>query len=149
MRYHTACHLISNVLYKHTNAKITGNQIELDKTRIDFSMKDYSPKKLNQFVEEANKIIENDLPVRIDYMSREKVLRNPELARLAKGLPKAIKNLRIIKIGNIDEQVDGGTHVNHLKEIGKIEIIKTANKGKNNRRMYFIIKKSEMRYPLI
>ncbi|TFG26229.1 MAG: alanyl-tRNA editing protein [Promethearchaeota archaeon] len=141
MRYHTACHLISNVLYKHTNAKITGNQIELDKTRIDFSMEDYSPEKLKAFVEEANNIIESDLTVTIDYKTREEVLKNPELARLTKGLPKAIKKLRIIKIGNIDEQVDGGTHVNHLKEIGKIEIIKTANKGKNNRRMYFILKK--------
>ncbi|MBA7675948.1 hypothetical protein ES703_84187 [subsurface metagenome] len=28
----------------------------------------------------------------------------------------------------------------NLSEIGKIEIIKTVNKGKNNRRMYFILK---------
>ena len=34
MRYHTASHLISNILYKRANAKITGNQIELDKTRM-------------------------------------------------------------------------------------------------------------------
>jgi misacylated tRNA(Ala) deacylase len=140
MRYHTACHLISNVLYNRTKAKITGNQIELDKTRIDFSMRDYSPEKLKNFVDEANLIIESDLPVEIDYMSKEKVLENPELARLAKGLPKVIKNFRIVKIGDIDQQVDGGTHVNHLKEIGKIEVIKTANKGKDNRRMYFILK---------
>ncbi|GAH36574.1 unnamed protein product, partial [marine sediment metagenome] len=38
------------------------------------------------------------------------------------------------------EQVDAGTHINHLKEIGKIEVTKTVNKGKNNRRMYFILK---------
>ena len=34
MRYHTASHLISNILYNRANAKITGNQIELDKTRM-------------------------------------------------------------------------------------------------------------------
>ena len=45
-----------------------------------------------------------------------------------------------MNIGEIDKQVDGGTHINHLKEIGKIEVIKTVNKGKNNRRMYFILK---------
>jgi len=43
MRYHTACHLVSNLLFRRTNAKITGNQIELDKARMDFSMEDYSP----------------------------------------------------------------------------------------------------------
>lgn len=139
MRYHTASHLISNILYKRANAKITGNQIELDKTRMDFSMRDYSPEKLRDFVDEANRIINQDLPITIDYMSKDEVLGKPELARLAVGLPNNIKEFRIIRIGNIDEQVDGGTHVSHLKEIGQIEVIKTVNKGKNNRRMYFIL----------
>ncbi len=139
MRYHTACHLISNVLYTRADAKITGNQIEMDKTRMDFSMKDYSPEKLKAYVDEANNIIKNDLPISVDYMSREEVLQNPEVARLAKGLPD-VKEFRIVKIGEIDKQVDGGTYINHLKEISKIEVIKTVNKGKNNRRMYFILK---------
>ena len=140
MRYHTASHLISNILYNKTDAKITGNQIEAVKTRMDFSMTDYSPEKLKTYVEEANKIIETNLPVTVDYMSREDVLQKPELARLAVGLPKNIKDFRIVRIGDLDEQVDGGTHVKSLNEIGKIEITKTVNKGKNNRRMYFVLK---------
>ena len=141
MRYHTASHLISNILYNRADAKITGNQIELDKTRMDFSMEDYSPEKLRSYVDEANKIIEQDLSITIDYMSRDEVLGKPELARLAIGLPEKIKEFRIVKIGDIDEQVDGGTHINHLNEIGKIEVTKTVNKGKDNRRMYFVLKK--------
>lgn len=140
MRYHTASHLISNILFRMANAKITGNQIEMDKTRMDFSMIDYSPEKLRAYVDEANRIIDQDLPITIGYMSREGVLQKPELARLAIGLPKNIKEFRIVRIGDIDEQIDGGTHISHLKEIGKIEVIKTINKGKNNRRMYFILK---------
>jgi len=140
MRYHTACHLVSNLLFRRAKAKITGNQIELDKARMDFSMEDYSPEKLHTYVNEANEIIQKNLPVTIGYLSREGVLQKPELARLAIGLPKNIKEFRIIKIGDIDEQVDGGTHVKSLKEIGEIEIIKTINKGKNNRRLYFILK---------
>ncbi len=140
MRYHTAAHLISNILYRRANAKITGNQIALEKTRIDFSMKNYAPEKLHNFVAEANEIIKRDLPITIDYMSREKVMNKPELARLAMGLPENIKEYRIIRIGDVDEQVDGGTHINHLNEIGEIKIIKTVNKGKDNRRIYFILK---------
>ncbi|KKK43543.1 hypothetical protein LCGC14_1193990 [marine sediment metagenome] len=140
MRYHTACHLVSNILYNKANAKITGNQIDMDKSRMDFSMQDYSPEKLRAFVEETNKIIAKDLPISIDYMLRKDVLEKPELARLAIGLPKSIKEFRIVKIGDIDTQVDGGTHVNNLNEVGTIEIIKTVNKGKNNRRMYFVLK---------
>ncbi|MFX1375796.1 MAG: alanyl-tRNA editing protein [Promethearchaeota archaeon] len=140
MRYHTASHLISNILYNKANAKITGNQIEMDKTRMDFSMTDYSPEKLKAYVDEANEIIKQDLPITVDYMTREEVFGKPELARLAVGLPNNIKEFRIVNIGDLDKQVDGGTHVNHLKEIGTIELTKTVNKGKNNRRMYFILK---------
>ncbi len=140
MRHHTASHLISNILYNRADAKITGNQIEMDKARMDFSMIDYSPEKLRAYVEEANNYIEQDAPIAVEYMSREEVLGKPELARLAVGLPKNISEFRIVKIGSIDTQVDGGTHVNNLSEIGKIEVIKTVNKGKNNRRMYFVLK---------
>ncbi|MFX1426073.1 MAG: alanyl-tRNA editing protein, partial [Promethearchaeota archaeon] len=126
MRYHTASHLISNILYNRANAKITGNQIEMDKTRMDFSMTDYSPEKLKAYVDEANEIIKQDHPITVEYMTREEVLEKPELARLAVGLPENIKEFRIVKIGDIDEQVDGGTHISHLKEIGKIEVIKTV-----------------------
>ena len=140
MRYHTACHLVSNLLFRRANAKITGNQIELDKARMDFSMEDYSPEKLRIYVEEANEIIKQDLPITIEKMSRSAVLEEPELARLAVGLPKNLQEFRIVKIGDIDKQVDGGTHVNSLREIGEIEMTKTVNKGKNNRRMYFVLK---------
>jgi len=140
MRYHTACHLVSNLLFRRANAKITGNQIELDKARMDFSMEDYSPEKLWIYVEESNEIIKQDLPIAIETMSRAAVLEEPELARLAVGLPKNLQEFRIVKIGDIDKQVDGGTHVKSLKEIGEIEMTKTVNKGKNNRRLYFILK---------
>ena len=140
MRYHTACHLLSNILYRRANAKITGNQIELDKARMDFSMEDYSPEKLRAFVEESNEIIKKNLPTTIETMSRGAVLDEPELARLAVGLPKNLQEFRIVKIGDIDKQVDGGTHVNNLSEIGEIEMTKTVNKGKKNRRLYFILK---------
>ena len=140
MRFHTACHLVSNLLFRRANAKITGNQIELDKARMDFSMEDYSPEKLRTYIKESNDIIKKDLPITIETMSRTAVLEEPELARLAVGLPKNLQEYRIVKIGDIDKQVDGGTHVNSLKEIGEIEMTKTVNKGKNNRRLYFILK---------
>ncbi len=139
MQYHTAAHLLSSVLYKNLEAKITGNQIGVDKTRMDFSMKDYSSEKLRAYVDESNEIIKQKLPVSTYYIQKEDALKRPELIRLAKGLPENVKELRIVKIGDIDEQADAGTHVKNLKEIGKIEILKTENKGKNNRRLYFVL----------
>jgi misacylated tRNA(Ala) deacylase len=54
-------------------------------------------------------------------------------------LPPDIKELRIVKIGAVDEQADGGTHVKNTKEIGVISIVSLENKGKSNRRIYFTL----------
>ncbi len=140
MRYHTAAHMLSNILLNRADAKITGNQIEVEKTRMDFSMENYSPEKLKAFIEETNKVVNQNLEVTLEYLTRAEVMEKPELARLAVGLPN-LKEYRIVKIGDFDQQVDGGTHVKQTSEIGQIEITKTVNKGKNNRRVYFILKK--------
>lgn len=137
MRYHTACHVLSGVIHKETQALITGNQIDTEKTRIDFSLENFDRDEIRGFEEKANQVIERGLPVSINFVSREEVTGNPELVKLAKGIPESIKTIRIIEIKGFDRQACGGTHVKNTKEIGKIRIIKAENKGKNNRRIYF------------
>jgi len=56
---------------------------------------------------------------------------------MAKAFPPNLPTLRIVEIVGIDKQADGGTHIKNLQEIGKVTLIKTENKGKNNRRIYF------------
>ena len=53
--------------------------------------------------------------------------------------PKIKGKIRLVKIGNIDLQPCGGTHVKSTYEIGKINIGKIENKGKMNRRVNLII----------
>ncbi|PIO00500.1 alanyl-tRNA editing protein AlaX [archaeon CG10_big_fil_rev_8_21_14_0_10_43_11] len=137
MRAHTASHVLSAVLLKTAHAKITGNQLGLDKSRMDFSMDDYSPEKLQQFVNAANSLLAKCIPITISYITREQARAKPELARLAKGLLGKITTLRVVTIGEVDEQADGGTHVKNTQEVGAIRLLKTDNKGKNNRRLYF------------
>ncbi|TFF85550.1 MAG: alanyl-tRNA editing protein [Promethearchaeota archaeon] len=137
MRYHTASHLLSALVHDNYGAMITGNQIGLDQTRIDFSMADYNPNKFKKTIDKANKIIKDKIPIEIFMISREEAMKKPEITRLAMGLPDNIKHIRIVKIGDIDEQADGGTHVRNTKEIGKITFVKAVNKGKDNRRLYF------------
>ena len=38
MRMHTAAHVLGSVMFNELGAKITGNQLETDKTRFDFSL---------------------------------------------------------------------------------------------------------------
>ena len=49
--------------------------------------------------------------------------------------PKTNEKIRLVKIGNIDLQPCGGTHVENTSEIGSIVVGKIENKGKMNRRI--------------
>ncbi len=59
------------------------------------------------------------------------------MVKLANALPPEVHELRIVQIGDVDMQADGGPHVSKTGEIGKIEILSLENKGKNNRRLYY------------
>ncbi|MHC1572940.1 MAG: alanine--tRNA ligase-related protein [Candidatus Syntropharchaeales archaeon] len=136
MRSHTAAHLVSAIINQRTGALITGNQLDIEKVRIDFSLEKFERDVMKGFLDYANEIIKQDLPVRHYYLSREEAEREG-VSLLAKGLPPDLEELRVVEIEGIDRQADGGTHVRHLSEIGEIELLKLENKGKKNRRVYF------------
>ncbi|HIH43164.1 TPA: alanyl-tRNA editing protein [Candidatus Woesearchaeota archaeon] len=145
-RYHTASHVLSTVINNETGALITGNQLETEKAKIDFSLKDFDREKMAEYVRKANEVIDKNLPVKIYFLPREEAMRIPGIVKLAAALPPAVDELRIVQIGEagsgkdgtpFDVQADGGTHVKTLSEIGHLELIKLENKGAERRRIYF------------
>jgi Ser-tRNA(Ala) deacylase AlaX len=142
MRMHTAAHIISGIMNRETGALITGNQLQPDKGRIDFSVDQFDRDKLKSYQELSNQIVNMEIEVTSEFMPREQVLKDHSMTKLAKGiehLPENIKSLRILKIGDFDIQADGGTHVKNTKEVGAITFTDFSNKGKNNRRIYFML----------
>jgi len=61
----------------------------------------------------------------------------PGVVKMAGAFPPELPSLRIVEIVGVDKQADGGTHVKNLREVGQVELLKTENKGKSNRRIYF------------
>ena len=137
MRMHTATHVISAIMHNKAKALITGNQLDEEVTRIDFSLEDFNREKIEEYIKEANEQINNNLPVLSYFISKQEAESIEQLSKLAKGLPAEIKDIRIVEIKGLDKQADGGTHVRNLKEIGKIELVRLENKGSKNRRLYF------------
>lgn len=137
MRMHTATHILSTLIHNKIKALITGNQLGLDKTRIDFSLENFNRENIKEYIGEANEIINQNLETKSYFITREEAMKIESLTKLAKGLDENLKEIRIVEIGNFDKQADGGTHVKNTKEIGKIELVEIENKGKNNRRIYF------------
>lgn len=137
MRAHTAAHILHAVILKETGALITGNQLGEKQSRMDFEVTDFDRELLSGFEKNANDIISAGLPVSISFLPREQALAMPELCRLKDVAPKDLPVLRIVKIGDFDCSLDGGTHVANTREVKGIKITKLGNKGAANRRIYF------------
>src|SRR3989338_7954133 len=139
MKLHTAAHLFASIFHNNGNALITGNKIEPDCARMDFSLENFDREIIDEYAKIANELIKKNAPVKIHYMEREEALKIPDMVKLANKMPPDVEILRIVEIEGIDRQADGGCHVKSLKEIGKIEILKVENKGKDNRRLYYMV----------
>jgi misacylated tRNA(Ala) deacylase len=137
MRSHTAAHVLASLLNRETGALITGNQLEEDHVRFDFSLEKFDRDLLEGYLKKANDLFGTDVPVRWYNLPRDEVMKIPGIVKMAEAFPPDLPVLRIVEIVGVDKQADGGTHVRNLREVGKIELIKTENKGKNNRRIYF------------
>lgn len=140
MRYHTASHILSTIIHEDTGADITGNQLYIDKARVDFSLENFDRELMKSFEAKTNNIIKKNLPVSFRILEREEAFKIPGLVKLRKQFPESIKNIRIVDIGNFDHQACGGTHIRNTAEIGLIEITDLENKGKERRRIYFKIR---------
>lgn len=140
MRYHTAAHILSAIIFKETGAKITGNQLDVDKGRVDFSLTEFDKEKLKSYEHEFNNMIAKKLPVKTFSMPKEQAFEIESIFRLKNVIPDTVKDIRIIDIEGLDKQACGGTHVKNISEIKSITITDAVNKGKDNRRVYFVLK---------
>ncbi len=136
MRSHTACHILSAVIFRETGAMITGNQIGEDRSRVDFSIEEFDRSRLAEYVDMVNEIIKEDRAVKTAVLPREEAMKIPDLVRLAKAVPDR-EEIRVVEVEGIDLQACGGTHVRRTGEIKGVKMLKAENKGKSNRRVYF------------
>ncbi|MEM3852494.1 MAG: alanyl-tRNA editing protein [Methanomassiliicoccales archaeon] len=139
MRMHTAAHALSAVMQRETGALITGNQIRPEESRIDFNLENFDRGRIEELVSTVNSEIAAGREVRSYFLPKEEALRIPGIVKLAGAFPPDVSELRIVEIDGLDIQADGGVHVRNTSEIGRIRIVKTENKGKNNRRIYFAL----------
>jgi len=140
MRMHTAAHLLSGVFFHEAKILITGNQIDVEQSRMDFNLENFDRAIIEEYCKKSNDLIKENLTIKIYYMQKEEALKDPGMVKLAGVLPPNVPELRIVEISGFDRQPDGGCHVSSLKEIGEIVISKVENKGKNNRRLYYTLK---------
>jgi misacylated tRNA(Ala) deacylase len=142
MRYHTALHALSGIIWKAFGAKVTGGQMRPDRARMDFSFPgEWTADVVGEIERLTNEALEEDRLVRVYELPREEALKYPDLIRTQINLvPERVRTVRIVEIEGIDTQADGGTHVTNTREVGELEITGHKSKGRQNKRVEFILR---------
>jgi misacylated tRNA(Ala) deacylase len=142
MRYHTALHALSGVIWQNFGAKVTGGQMRADRARMDFSFPgEWTVDVVGEIERLVNEALAEGRSVRVYELPREEALENPDLIRTQVNLvPERVKMVRVVEIEGIDTQADGGTHVANTEEVGEVEITGHKSKGRQNKRVEFVLR---------
>jgi len=136
MRTHTSMHLISAVVWRDYHAKVTGGNIEPLAGRLDFEFEKLNAEMTSEIEDKVNAEIHRGLDVTSETLPRVEAEKIPDLIRTKINLlPPSLTEIRIVKIGDLDLQADGGTHVKNTSEIGTIKIVGYKSKGRINKRI--------------
>ncbi len=135
MRMHTTLHLLCSLI---PGAAVTGGQIGLDRSRLDFDLPD--PPAKAELESDLNALIAADHLVTHTWVDEAVLDADPGLVRtLSVKPPRGSGRVRLVRIGSAEAPVDlqpcGGTHVAHTGEIGAMTVLKIENKGRQNRRI--------------
>ena len=135
MRMHTTLHLLCSLI---PGAGVTGGQIGADKSRLDFDLAE--PPTKESLTERLNALIAENHTISESWITEAELDANPGLVRtLSVQPPRGAGRVRLVRIGVMDAPVDlqpcGGTHVRATGEIGRVEVLKLENKGRQNRRI--------------
>lgn len=131
MRMHTALHLLSVVF----PFPVTGGSIGEDRGRLDFDMPEV-PENLAELEAQLNAMVAADHAVSTEWISDAEMEAKADLVKTMKVKPPMGQGrVRLVRIGEVDLQPCGGTHVARTAEIGPLALGKIEKKGKQNRRV--------------
>jgi misacylated tRNA(Ala) deacylase len=131
MRMHTCLHLLCAAV----PGAVTGGQISDGKGRLDFDVPGESLDK-DVITRRLKELISADLAVTPRWISDEELLARSDLVRTMSVKPPIGQGrVRLLDIAGVDLQPCGGTHLRRTGEVGRVEVVKIENKGRQNRRV--------------
>lgn len=137
MRIHTSMHILCSMV----DGGVTGGQVGDGKGRLDFDLAPENVPDKEALTEKLNTVVAADHPVSIGWITDAELQSNPDLVRtMSVKPPMGAGKVRMIRIGDaVDYQPCGGTHLKSTGEIGRLQVGKIENKGKQNRRINIVL----------
>ena len=121
---HTAEHLLNQTMIRMFGCERSTNaHIERKKSKISYVL-DHKPSRHEErdIERKMNELIDEDLPVRFEFVNRDNVPEGVSLDRLPED---ASETLRLVRIGDYDVCPCIGKHVRSTSQIGRFEILGT------------------------
>lgn len=121
---HTAEHLLNQVMIRLFGCTRSHNaHIERKKSKMSFIL-DHKPTRQEEkeIESEMVRLIEEDLPVTFEYVTRDEI---PEQVSLDRLPDDASETIRLVRIGDFDVCPCIGKHVRSTSQIGRFEMLGT------------------------
>jgi len=136
-RYHTVLHVLNTIALRDYDGWITGVQIGVDRSRIDFKLDRLSAALCAELEAKVNAVLASNHAVKAYDVSEDEFRARGDLLRTLDARPPVRDGrVRVVEIEGFDAQACGGTHVDTTAGVGRFTIVRTENKGKINKRLY-------------
>jgi len=132
---HTATHLLHQalrqVLGNHVEQR--GSHITAERLRFDFSHPEkVSPENLKKVEEIVNEVIQKDLPVICEEMTKDEALKSGAIGLFAN---KYGDRVTVYSVGDFSKEICAGPHVTHTGVLKSFKIMKEESSSKGVRRI--------------
>lgn len=122
---HSAEHILNQTMVRMFDCgRCINAHIEKKKSRVDYNLyRDLTQQEVSEIERRVNEIIQSDLQVTEEFITRSEAEKKFNLAKLPND---AGERIRIIRIGSYDACPCSGPHVFSTCEIGEFRIISTT-----------------------
>ena len=119
---HTCEHIVNRTMVNLFGCgRAVSAHIERKKSKLDFALPQQpSEEDIEKIEKTVNEVIAQHLPVTTEFITQEEAVGRFEMKRLPEN---ASETVRIIHVGDYDECLCIGTHVENTSEIGIFKII--------------------------
>lgn len=119
---HTTEHIVNQTMIRLFGCgRAVSAHIERKKSKLDFKLPQPPTEAEIQQIEDCvNRVIQKHLPVTTQYIAQDEARSRFDLARLPQN---ASETVRVVKVGDYDECLCIGRHVENTSEIGTFKII--------------------------
>ncbi|HKZ44221.1 MAG TPA: DHHA1 domain-containing protein [Anaerolineales bacterium] len=129
MQSHTAQHILSRVFELDNDFNTLSSSINFDHpSTIDLDTVSISSSGLRNAEDKANKIVQQNLPVKSYLINDEEISTIP-----FRRPPKVTGKIRVVEIDGFDYSACGGTHCERTGTVGLIKIVKSEIQNKKLR----------------